>query len=225
MPYIYLIHCRASLNAKENVYKIGKTTDFSKRVNGYDKGSIPIFFIYVNDCDSFERILIDLFCINFTSRNDYGNEYFEGEPSSMINMIIENYNNTPCLAYTGNGNPESNVASSSQINTNDIIRYSIKLKNKLNKINLTMSNMFMNQLQINYQDFMSSQYYHILLNGIQQFNYTNSFPSNQPNRPIKKLGDFMETNYAFINDFINDCFISRNSGSLKIYERINSICL
>jgi hypothetical protein len=35
MPYIYLIHTRASLNINEPVYKIGKTNDFSKRISDY----------------------------------------------------------------------------------------------------------------------------------------------------------------------------------------------
>jgi len=72
IPYIYLIHCRASVNAKENVYKIGKSVDFNKRLDGYDKGSIPIFTIYVCECDDFERLLITIFRSKFIIRADCG---------------------------------------------------------------------------------------------------------------------------------------------------------
>ena len=78
MPYIYIIHTRASLNINEPVYKIGKTTDFSKRISGYDKGSEPILMLYVNNSNIFEKLIIETFKIHFIKRTDYGNEYFEG---------------------------------------------------------------------------------------------------------------------------------------------------
>jgi hypothetical protein len=91
MPYIYLIHTRASLNIKEPVYKIGKTNDFSKRISGYDKGSIPILIIYVNNSDIFEKLIIETFKIYFIKRTDYGNEYFEGNVSDMIGIIMDKF--------------------------------------------------------------------------------------------------------------------------------------
>ena len=91
MPYIYLIHTRASLNINEPVYKIGKTNDFSKRISGYDKGSIPILIIYVNNSDIFEKLIIEMFNINFIKRTDYGNEYFEGNVSDMIDIIMDKF--------------------------------------------------------------------------------------------------------------------------------------
>ena len=91
MPYIYLIHTRASLNINEPVYKIGKTNDFSKRISGYDKGSIPILMLYVNNCDIFEKLIIEIFNTNFIKRTDYGNEYFEGNVSDMIGIIMDNF--------------------------------------------------------------------------------------------------------------------------------------
>lgn len=91
MPYIYLIHTRASLNINEPVYKIGKTNDFSKRISGYDKGSIPILIIYVNNSDIFEKLIIETFKIYFIKRTDYGNEYFEGNVSDMIGIIMDKF--------------------------------------------------------------------------------------------------------------------------------------
>lgn len=92
MPYIYLIHTRASLNIKEPVYKIGKTADFNKRLSGYDKGNKPILVLYVNNCDIFEKLIIEIFNTNFIKRTDYGNEYFEGNVSDMIGIIMDKFN-------------------------------------------------------------------------------------------------------------------------------------
>ena len=91
MPYIYLIHTRASLNINEPVYKIGKTNDFSKRISGYDKGSKPILILHVNNCDIFEKLIIETFKIHFIKRTDYGNEYFEGNVSDMIGIIMDKF--------------------------------------------------------------------------------------------------------------------------------------
>jgi hypothetical protein len=88
MPYIYLIHCRASVNAQEPVFKLGKTIDFSKRVGGYDKGSNPILSLYVKECDETEKRLIKLFKTNFKHRPDYGREYFEGNVDAMVMCIV-----------------------------------------------------------------------------------------------------------------------------------------
>ena len=74
------------------VYKIGKTQDFNKRLSGYDKGSEPILVLFVKNCDTFERTLLELFNLQFRKRDDYGNEYFEGDVSQMIQLIMEKFN-------------------------------------------------------------------------------------------------------------------------------------
>ena len=91
MSYIYLLRTRACVNSNEPVYKIGKTTDFSKRIAEYDEGSEPILLLYVKDCDTFEKTLINLFNLQFVKRADYGNEYFEGKVSLMISAIMEEF--------------------------------------------------------------------------------------------------------------------------------------
>jgi len=91
MPYIYLVHCRASVNAGEPVYKIGKSVDFNKRLSGYDKGTVPLLSLFVKECDNFERHLIALFRSMFNARTDYGSEYFEGDVQNMIRCIVEEH--------------------------------------------------------------------------------------------------------------------------------------
>lgn len=92
MPYIYLLHCRASVNIKEAVYKVGKTMqDTNKRFNAYTKGSIPLFTLHVTDEGKFERDVIAIFDLHFKRRKDYGDEYFEGSMVEMINLIVQHY--------------------------------------------------------------------------------------------------------------------------------------
>lgn len=94
MPYIYIVHCKQHINSSENVYKIGKTVDFDKRLSGYVKGSIPILNIFVKNHDEFEKQLIILLLNNtqIKQRKDCGNEYFEGNIEIIINIIMENFN-------------------------------------------------------------------------------------------------------------------------------------
>ena len=92
MPYIYLFHTRASLNANENVYKIGQTKKIIQRLNQYDKLTLPLFTLYVNDHIEFEKIIKKKFNEKYIKRTDYGNEYFEGDICLMINDIISIYN-------------------------------------------------------------------------------------------------------------------------------------
>ena len=99
MPYIYIIHCRASINCRENVYKIGKTDNICNRMHGYDKGSVAIFSLFVCDSDSFEKHLIALFTEQFIKRHDYGNEYFEGNLSKMISLIMIEFNKVDTYIY------------------------------------------------------------------------------------------------------------------------------
>lgn len=88
MPYIYLIHCRASMNAQEPVYKIGKSNDFLRRLSAYDKGSTPMLSIYVTNCDTLETHLLGIFNSLYKPRRDYGREYFEGNMTDMIRTIV-----------------------------------------------------------------------------------------------------------------------------------------
>lgn len=99
MPYIYIIHCRASINCGENVYKIGKTDNICNRIHGYDKGSVAIFSLFVCNSDSFEKHLIALFTEQFIKRHDYGNEYFEGSLSKMISLIMIEFNKVDTYIY------------------------------------------------------------------------------------------------------------------------------
>ena len=218
MPYIYLVHCRASVNTNENVYKIGKTTDFNKRLSGYDKGTIPIFCIYVSECDEFEKILIKIFQTKFTLRQDYGNEYFYGNISLMINTIIEEYNKQK-IEYSVEQTTVSSLQTISNTNTNTnlLIKMKTQIKNKLNRILINDMNNFLMNITMNAQEFNNSQYYCMLQNNIQNYRMYKQQKDNK-----LKFGDYLDMNYAFVNNLCNSVCNNNDIQGLKLIERLKN---
>jgi len=210
MPYIYLIHCRASINNGENVYKIGKTTDFNKRLDGYDKGSIPILSLYVNECDEFEKKLINIFDIKYKQRSDYGREYYEGEVNDMINQILQEFNNKN-LCYKIDKKEEK-----IDMTIDNIMKLKTKLRNKLNKININNINSFQTGLMMYSIELNDNQYYHYINNYISNYRSNNTLSLNSKKC---KFGDYLENNYSFINNLCHS--VNLNSNNLKLIEKIN----
>jgi len=99
MEYIYLLQEREFIKTNEPIYKIGKTKqDNLKRLNNYPKGSSLIIQIKCNDCNKYERIILNRFKEKFIQKKEIGNEYFMGYCNDMIDLIfsiirIENNNN------------------------------------------------------------------------------------------------------------------------------------
>ena len=90
--FIYMIRTRASLNANENVYKIGKThRSFNSRMSGYDKGYEIILVVPVASgiLDIAERDILEHIGQHFKQRTDYGQEYFEGDRMQLVKRMIE----------------------------------------------------------------------------------------------------------------------------------------
>lgn len=86
--YIYLLQLQKSVKAKENIYKIGMTKQNNlKRFHQYPKGSILLFQTICKNCNNMERKIINIFKNKFTRRKDFGNEYFEGDYNTMIDII------------------------------------------------------------------------------------------------------------------------------------------
>jgi hypothetical protein len=218
MPYIYLVHCRASVNASEPVYKIGKSNDFNKRLSGYDKGTIPIFSLYVEECDDFEKTLIKIFETKFEPRKDYGNEYFYGDIATMIKTIIDEYEKGN-LCYKLK--TETSVPASKQVNplnvtnTTNLIKTKEVLRKKLNKLNLIHINDFQRNITMASEEYNQCQNYYTLLNSIQQYVYNTQHCDNR-----LKYGDYMEKNYAFINNICYSAYYNSDQQSLKLIERI-----
>jgi hypothetical protein len=90
--YIYLLQEREFIKTNESIYKIGKSKqEFNKRINGYPKQSHVYLQIYTNNVDAYEKILLDIFSLNFTKRTDIGNEYFDGDVKHMLKIILNYY--------------------------------------------------------------------------------------------------------------------------------------
>ncbi len=88
--YVYIIQEREHLNAQKNIYKIGKTKrPPSERIKEYPKGSKPITFLLVNDCNECEKELKTEFIKKFIQRKDIGVEYFEGELDDIVDMFLQ----------------------------------------------------------------------------------------------------------------------------------------
>ena len=88
--YIYLLQTREFINSNLPVYKIGKTKQTNNlRFNSYPKGSKLLYQSCCKDCDECERRIISLFNTKYKKRQDFGNEYYEGEYRSMILDIVD----------------------------------------------------------------------------------------------------------------------------------------
>lgn len=88
--YVYMIHLREHINKNEPVYKIGKTKqENTTRFSNYPKGSRLLLQIICSNCHNIEKEIIKLFKEKYIHRKeDYGNEYFEGNYKFMIKDIF-----------------------------------------------------------------------------------------------------------------------------------------
>ena len=86
--YIYLLYEREFKNANQPIYKIGKTTQENcRRFSQYPKGSKLILLLECEDCHTMEKDIINDFNLYFTSHEEIGREYFEGDVGEMKTMI------------------------------------------------------------------------------------------------------------------------------------------
>lgn len=86
--YIYLLHEREFIKTNEPIYKIGKTKQENlKRFNSYPNGTLLILQILCNDCDKYEKLILNTFKEKFIQKKEIGNEYFMGNCLAMIDII------------------------------------------------------------------------------------------------------------------------------------------
>ena len=117
--YIYLLQEREFIKTKENIYKIGKTTQQNNnRFKQYPKGSILLFQIICSNCHKIEKNLIYIFKQQFKQYNDIGREYFEGDYKLMMDLIYKfvlNYTNV------NNNNVNTNIIVNNKIENIELI--------------------------------------------------------------------------------------------------------
>ena len=88
--FIYILRTRESVRFDEPVYKVGKTYDMEQRFKQYPKGSELLKSIKVCERHIAERVLLREFSSKFTNREEFGNEYFEGDLQEML-VIFEEF--------------------------------------------------------------------------------------------------------------------------------------
>ena len=90
MEAVYIVHTREFINAGQNVYKIGRTSQLhTKRADSYPKGSIIKMQISVIDSRAVETRIIAEFKDQFHIRRDLGAEYFEGNFHDMRILMLK----------------------------------------------------------------------------------------------------------------------------------------
>lgn len=87
--YIYLLQEREFVKTGEEIYKIGKTKNISRRMKEYPKYSLIILILQVKNSDEFERRIINRFKAQFKLYD--GREYFCGSKNQMIGIILDEY--------------------------------------------------------------------------------------------------------------------------------------
>jgi hypothetical protein len=85
--WLYLIQRCDHRKEHEEIYKIGRTNDFNRRINEYPAYTQIIYVSPVDDDRKCERELIRQFKDEFEFRNDIGHEYFEGGERKMISVF------------------------------------------------------------------------------------------------------------------------------------------
>ena len=96
LGYVYLLQTRESCEKDEDIFKIGRTNKKQfERFNQYPNGSVLYLQIKCVDCVSLEKHLLKLFSDSFDRCERckiYGSEYFKGDPSLMMQIILHHLN-------------------------------------------------------------------------------------------------------------------------------------
>jgi hypothetical protein len=91
--HIYLVHKREFKATNTPIYKVGRSQSIHQRLRNYTKCTV-IQVWYVDDVFAAETDILKVMRNTFPARQDIGNEYFEGNPYKMIDVIndrIKNY--------------------------------------------------------------------------------------------------------------------------------------
>jgi len=133
---IYLLKTREFIRLNENVYKIGRSHNIQKRLTQYPKGSKLIYYVNCYDSNICEQILLEVFKNKFIQKKEYGNEYFEGEETEMINEINKKINSVNVLSNIKDDNENDNdnkVIEHKCIKCNEVFEYKSQLIKHLSR--------------------------------------------------------------------------------------------
>ena len=90
MSLQYLLQPRESIRNKEFVYKVGRTCkEGLQRFDRYPKGSRLIIQMLCMNSIILEKQIIDKFNSLFENSSMYGKEYFKGDVTDMISIVLK----------------------------------------------------------------------------------------------------------------------------------------
>ena len=93
--YIYLLQTRESLRNKETIYKVGRTCkEGLQRFKFYPKGSKLLLHIFCFDSVTVEKNILSQFNDKFKNASTYGKEYFDGELTEMVSIVLKEVSST-----------------------------------------------------------------------------------------------------------------------------------
>ena len=102
--YIYLLQTRESLRNKETIYKVGRTCkEGLQRFKFYPKGSKLLLHIFCFDSVTVEKKILSQFNDKFKNASTYGKEYFDGDLTEMVSIVLKEVSSTfnCCFSMTG----------------------------------------------------------------------------------------------------------------------------
>lgn len=79
---------REFMQAQKHVFKIGRSQQLDARIRSYPNGSLMLAGLAVNDHKLAEACVMDDFKLHYSQRTDFGLEYFEGDPASMLARMM-----------------------------------------------------------------------------------------------------------------------------------------
>jgi hypothetical protein len=85
--FLYLLQRGDHRKHHQDIYKIGRTNDFNRRINEYSMGTQIISVCPIDNEKKCERELIREYKYEFEFRSEIGSEYFEGNERDMISVF------------------------------------------------------------------------------------------------------------------------------------------
>ena len=98
--FLYVIHLREFVNARQDVWKVGRTRELQRRLSQYPKGSRPIASNAVDYPVTAEAALLAALRLRFRCRRDIGAEYFECPLPDLLDVF-----DRVCRTYSGRTRP------------------------------------------------------------------------------------------------------------------------
>lgn len=84
---VYVIWTREFMRNKEQIYKVGRTSNLKERLNNYGKGSVVLFYQETSQNVRAESKCLEICRLKFQQRTEFGKEYFEGNVNEIIRAL------------------------------------------------------------------------------------------------------------------------------------------